>query len=432
MQSLTTYFKTAHRTEAITYICLFSLPILSLSLRHWLSGWFSILALISIATFLRNLRAPLERDEKILLWIFAAFLAVFTLSATLNGWTESSIRRIGTEFKYLVFIPLYYLLRRQERALDFLLAGIILGGIVLGLQAVYDTLFTTKGRGWGIYGPIVFGDLAALFLAFGVLTAAYQWSEQKLRPWLVASIGLSTLAVYLSGNRNGWLAAIILLAILPFLWPKRSLRRVFSTYAVLVLLLFAGFGLFQNPISDRATRAFNQFTQYFRIIDTPEFHEHNLKGDSVGFRLEQWRVALIVFRDAPWFGHGGGNAARVENEYVKRGIGHPDLYNPKSYTNIGGLHSTYFETLVNEGMVGIIVLLLFLGFPLFSFIRYRNRDPLVSSLGIVLILGYMIFGLTENPFVHDNFSSFYLTTLAVLFSTMVRRIHQPAMTTNAS
>ncbi len=404
---------------------LFLLPILSLSVRHWLSGMFSILALLALATIFRNLRQPLCREEKIILIIFAFFLTSFTISATLNNWTESSYRRIGTEFKYLLFIPLYLLLHRREKILDFLILGIVLGGIVLGLQAIYDTLFTARARGWGIYGPIVFGDLSALFFAFSLLTMVYRRPTGLWRLIVLLSIVLSLLAVYLSGNRNGWLAAITFLFILPILWPKRTLRQILAFYIGGLVIVVIAFGLFHNKISERANIAITQFSDYFTLRKDPEaFRAHNLKGDSVGFRLEQWRIALIVFRDAPWFGHGGGNASRVENEYVKKGLGHPDIYNPKSYTNIGGLHSTYFETLVNEGLIGICILIFFLGYPLYIFIRFRKHESFASSLGIILIIGYMIFGLTENPFVHDNYSSFYLTSLAVLFATMIQRKRQ--------
>ncbi len=411
----------ADNLDKFTLLCLLLMPIFSLSIRHWLSGWFSLLALVSLLTLYRSIHQPLQKEEKLLFLIFLGLLTSFILSATLNEWTASSVRRIGTEFKYLMFFPLYLLIRRSDKALHFFMAGITIGAIVLGLQAIYDTLFTDKGRGAGIYGPIVFGDLSILFFCVNLLLLTLTKKQKSFTLLLVISLVMSGLATYLSGNRNAWLAAILLLLLIPFLLSGRfQLRYIISIYVgILAIILIFSFS-FNTSISNRAERALTEFSNYFSIYKTPHFKQYDLLGDSVGFRLEQWRVALIVFRDAPWFGHGAGNAARVENEYVKQGIGHPDLYNPKSYTNIGGLHSTYFETLVNEGLVGLIIMLLFLGYPIFVFIRLRRYNVLISSLGIVFMLSYTIFGLTENPFVHDNFSSFYLTCLSVLFSAMLR------------
>ncbi len=408
--------------ERLVLVSLFFMPILSLSIRHWLSGWFSFLSLLAVISLSRNLRNPLGREEKALLWVFSAFLFSFILSATLNDWTSSSIRRIGTEFKYLLFIPLYILIRRYTDSEKYFFSGVIAGGLVLGLQALYEVLVLGNTRGVGIYGAIVFGDLSILFAFFGILFLAYKRPSGKIRIFCLLSIALALTATYLSGDRNGWLAGIILGLMAPFLLPSRiNLKKLVTTYAFLSVLLALLFFVIDNPISKRAELAIDQTTHYFENMGAPDFKDYNLRGDSAGFRLEQWRVGLIAFRDAPWIGYGPGNAARTENEYVKRGIGHPHLYNPKAYTNIGGLHSTYFETLVNQGILGVLALFFFLGYPLYVFYRNRHRSPFISTSGIILILSYMIFGLTENPFVHDNFSSFYLTALAVLFTAAVRQ-----------
>ncbi len=147
----------------VLLLLVFLFPILSLSVRHWLSGIFSLLFLFGLGAIRKRGKA-LYREEKILLAIIAVHLLVFVVSATLNGWTENSYRRMGTEFKYVMFFPIYLYIRRYPEALKFFLSGIVIGAIVLGMQALYDTIFTHFHRGFGIYGPIIFGDLGVLFL----------------------------------------------------------------------------------------------------------------------------------------------------------------------------------------------------------------------------------------------------------------------------
>jgi hypothetical protein len=60
-------------------------------------------------------------------------------------------------------------------------------------------------------------------------------------------------------------------------------------------------------------------------------------------------------------------------------------------------------------------------YPIYIFTRARKYDPLLSTAGIIFVANYMIFGISENPFVHDNFSSVYIIFLSVFFSETIRK-----------
>lgn len=419
-------FKTKNLIEKSVLLLIFLFPILSLSVRHWLSGIFSILALLSVI-YLFKKHDKLYTEEKILLWIFFAFIFSFILSATLNDWTYTSLKRIDTESKYLLFFPLYIFLRQFVPLRDILLTGSVLGGLMLGLQALYDVYFTTHERGWGIYGPIILGDLSVLFFSFSTCMLIYNKPKLPFTVLLIVSIFFSVIATYLSGTRNAWLALFISLPILLFfLWQSHKSKILLFTYIFLIsiTLIISAFSV--TSIKGRAVIAYDEINLFIRH-GAPD--DYNLIGSAVGFRLEQWRVATKIFQNAPFFGYGGGNAGKQVNQYVEKGLAHKDLFNPKAEKSIGGLHSTYFDTLVNEGLIGLIMLFIFLLYPLFTFITLRKYDQLTSSLGLLLIINYMIFGATENPFIYDNFSSVYLIFLAVLFSDIVAKSYKAKMTT---
>jgi len=393
-------------------------PILSLSVRHWLSGIFSLIVLLALV-FAWTGREKLYKEEKALFIIFALFIASFIISATLNGWTESSIRRIGTEFKFVMFFPLYLLIRRYPQAIVWLVSGIVIGAVVLGLQAIYDTFFTRIGRGNGIYGPIIFGDLAVLFAAISAIVLRYA-SKKTGSDYLFYGVAilLGLLAGYFSGSRNAWLAAIILFLLLPFLvMEKIKIRKLLISYAVVAVIGMSLVFLGPEKLVKRADIAVQEYSQY----TGDSVDEGELFHSSIGFRLEQWRVALELFTEKPIFGFGAGNAGREINRYVKSGLAHPDLYNEHAYHGITGVHSTYFEVLVTEGIVGLAIVGIMLLYPMYIFFKSRGNNPMLSSVGVVFMSGYAIFALTENPFVHDNFASMYLVLLAVIFS---RAIHE--------
>jgi len=295
--------------------------------------------------------------------------------------------------------------------------GILLGGVVLGLQAIFDVLYLGLNQGGGIYGSIIFGDLSVLFFSITLILLFFTTKHSKTTYLYIFSLILSALAVYLSGSRNAWFASLISVFLIPLLCYKHMRYKKVILVIFPIVLIVSSAILLTDNIQKRLALAYSEFTTY--MVDGAPINT-SLSDSSVGTRLEQWRVALHLTKDAPFFGYGGGNAGKHVTRYAQQGLAHPDLNNPDTEKGIGGLHSTYFETLINEGMIGLIIMLLFLLYPLYEFFKTRNFNPLLSAVGVIFITNYMIFGITENPFVHDNFSSVYLIFLSVFFSEVIR------------
>ena len=104
---------------------------------------------------------------------------------------------------------------------------------------------------------------------------------------------------------------------------------------------------------------------------------------------------------------------------MKEGKAHPDLYDLPSETGIGDTWSTYVDSLVHEGSFGFIILMIFLLYPMYIWLKLRKYNYLTSSIGVLFTLNFMIFGISENPFISDNATSVYLIFLAVLFSSLI-------------
>lgn len=402
--------------EKFVVLAILIFPILSLSVRHWLSGIYSLLALLALSIVFRKPH-NLHKEEKILFALFTLLLVSFIISASLNGWSDNSIRRLGAVLKYVLFFPIYLLIRQFKDLSSFLFVGIVLGGAILGLQALFDVFYSGLEQGWGIYGSIIFGDLSILFFSITLILLFFTTGHTKKTYLYIFCLILSALAVYLSGSRNAWLASLFTLFAIPLLCYKfmRYKRAILIIIPIIIITVSAS--LFTDSMQKRLALGIDEFTTY---ITQGAPNDIPIKLNSIGFRLETWRVAMIIIKEAPYFGFGGGNAGKHVSHYAQKGLAHPDLVNPDTEKGIGGLHSTYFETLLNEGSIGLIIMLLFLFYPMYIFITARKFDPLLSTIGILFIANYMIFGVSENPFVHDNFSSVYLIFLSVFFSEILR------------
>lgn len=405
--------------ENILVLSILLFPILSLSVRHWLSGIFSVVALIALILVFRRSH-DLYKEEKILFVLFALLLLSFFISATLNGWSDNSIRRTGTVLKYILFFPVYLLIRQYSDLSKILFTGIVVGGAILGIQAIIDVFYKGLGQGWGIYGSIIFGDLSILFFSITLILLFFTQNLNKTTYIVIFSLILSALAVYLSGSRNAWLTAIFTIIAVPLLSYRFMKYRRVILIIIPILIITASTSLFTDTMHKRLVLASSEFSTF---ITEGAPKDIPIKTNSVGHRLESWRAALQITQNAFLFGYGGGNAGKQVSRYAQKGLAHPDLINPDTEKGIGGLHSTYFETLLNEGIIGLIIMFLFLLYPLSEFIKARKFNPLLSTIGIIFIANYMIFGISENPFVHDNFSSVYLILLSVFFSETIRNKH---------
>ncbi|HET7921255.1 MAG TPA: O-antigen ligase family protein, partial [Gammaproteobacteria bacterium] len=134
--------------------------------------------------------------------------------------------------------------------------------------------------------------------------------------------------------------------------------------------------------------------------------------------LEMWRVAWQIFLHHPLMGAGSGafmkeTARMVETHDISPGI-----------TRYDHPHNDYFNAMVSWGVLGLVAYLLVLGLPLKLYIgavRTGTGDRKAAGfVGIIMISGLLIFGLTETMFTHSIVMSWYVTFTAMLTAIMLR------------
>ncbi|MDR2876865.1 MAG: hypothetical protein LBV36_02315, partial [Chromatiales bacterium] len=120
---------------------------------------------------------------------------------------------------------------------------------------------------------------------------------------------------------------------------------------------------------------------------------------------------LRIAADHPLFGIGVANVGPIINEYVDAGMASKAIWADRA--DVGGashLHSAYFDALVFKGVMGLVALLAVLLYPLWLALRYGRGLP-ARPVMVGLATAFLIFGLTEDPFVRNNFTSIYLLFL---------------------
>lgn len=143
-------------------------------------------------------------------------------------------------------------------------------------------------------------------------------------------------------------------------------------------------------------------------------YRYPLVRTPIGQRLEMWRAALRIFAAHPFLGVGTGGYQEATRRLVAGGEVAPDT------SQFDHPHNDYFDALANRGVLGFVALLMLLGVPAWEFgraLRGPGTQRMTAGLaGLLVVIGYAIFGLTETLFIHSATITWYAMMTALFFA----------------
>jgi O-antigen ligase len=389
---------------------IFLFPLCINTLRHWVSSIFILIFLFSISA-VKKYKWDLKKEEKIFLLILLLHVLTVLVSNLLAGWTYASHRWFfAGEIRLLLAIPIYLYLRQIPDIWKWILRGIPLGAVIIGLTGIidfsmrYSTGDISMIFAEGAYGHIFQGNIAALLSIFR--TGAV----------------LALTGAVLSVTRNAWLS-LVLLYFVAFLL-KGGVSKYSSAFSfkrfVVILVVFIPALYFLSGIDYVKAR-------FERVVEEPVayFNADRSKPipfTSIGFRLEQWRGVLLAFEEKPLLGHGVGNMGKVTNVLIREGKINEVVY--LEHTEKTGrpthVHSAYFEFLGDTGLIGLTFTLLMLGYPMYVAVKKRQRNNHAWKFVFIHSFAFAIASLTEVPFIRNNWTSVFLVFGLVFFVWLIQ------------
>lgn len=393
--------------EQLAYIAIFLFPVAGNSVRSWSSALFTLIVLLALAT--RPWKGVVMQNwEKWVLALFVALFAVMMLSNVVNGWEHRQTREFGVQVRYLAFVPVYFLFRRYDDSLLWLVRGTVFAAAMLLLQAIYEIVGNGGWRVAGIYGPGLYATQALLFAT--VLFFALR--DQRLSSWsrgvIVVALVAALLGLLLSGSRSTYLTLVAVLAIGPLVflsWRKTLLIYVAGTTTLVVCYFSVG------VFHDRVLSGLDEIQVYAALSDPV----HESRHGSVGQRLEMWRTAWMIFQDNPVLGVGRGNFPVAAAKYVEAGVAHPQSAGHPHP------HNGYLEFLVSNGSVGVALLLALLIYPYRVCSAMPPKCGSLVQLGKVFVLIFAVNSVNEAAtFIYGNFLATYLIYFSAIFAALGR------------
>lgn len=355
-----------------------------------------------------KLPVSLSSQDKWLIALFIIYPLVAILSALING---DSAREFDRPLRLLLSIPIFYLVFRQGLSRTTLFLSLAIGGIFICGVALHQVHILHLERARGDTVAIQFGNIGILIGMLSGIASFFIPSQLSYRRGLQCLLLLGCLggccASILSGSRGGWptiLIAIILLMIYfnKVKWQHLSLAAAI-TAAVGTYIYYSP----DNYIHQRIQESISEVVRYKPNTNS------SATNSSVGARLEMWLLATQLITERPILGWGQEGYEAQMQEFAKEGK------TTKIVGAFGHPHNELIDAQAKKGILGSLTLLGLYLIPLFLFASHRKSTNqavrFYSIAGVLVILSYMLFGLTQVFLGHNNGMMYYALFMSLFW-----------------
>ena len=334
----------------------------------------------------------LTTEEKYIL-VILILLPIFSLFSA--GGTHSFQRALEKSYRYLpiFFIPLFI---TSERVIKIILSLFSLSIFISFINGI----FFYKKLKWNFNARLIsFSNhpldeahilaMGSLFL-LALLIYTLKFKKYRELPIYLLAFILALIALVMTQGRGAWLGFLGGLFVVVFLLMKN--KKLFIVGVILVGVLGVG------AVTSKGLEN-NRYIKRFESIS-------NLNDPSNGIRLLLWESSIEMFKDNFPFGVGRDNASKYALEYMEKNNKYDEMKykwakaHLKEIAGSGNLHSMYFTSLAEEGILAFpfIGMFLFILYRQFRYCIARERDLnfylVVGTMG--MLVAFLVGGLTEN------------------------------------
>ncbi|MDH5369812.1 MAG: O-antigen ligase family protein [Gammaproteobacteria bacterium] len=403
-------------SEKLVFLILFLFPIAGPVIRHWNTFFFILIMIIALYFLItKKDRKPLYQEEKIFLWVFFLFFCVFIVSAVVNGWSYIQTRELDNESRFLLFIPIYLLIREYNFSKKAFFAGILLSIPVIFLfslyEYIYNILYLPDKSLNGVYSQIFIGPIAALSLLMSY-HAYKEWiKDQKKNQWLIFGyVAMGLFIIIFSQARLAYFTIIGGAVILLFIVTK-SLQKKISGFALIILIVISSYQI--DIVKNRTDLAIENVTNYFEQVDDI----NKIEMTSFGMRLEVWRSSQYSFKEHPFVGIGNGNYIEFIQKYIDQGLV------SRHVVTMVQAHNTFIEAIISKGSIGFILLLMIFYYPMYIAWKYKHKSYLSFITIATFTTAITLMSTGDSSLINKNNNIAYLLFFtAVLFSSMIQKV----------
>ena len=380
-----------------------SMPLLILNVKHASELVILILTIFGVYFSIQERKLPFFHDQlKVYSYLVLAFFLSIVMSVILSNNPIQGIGRIGSNIHFLVAPFVAYGIYKSNVDLKHIVLAIKLSVIVGTVYAIYGNIYLGVGRAEvGADSATIFGFIMVFFGFIAIIDIWTQSNKEKLFSMFI--FFLAMYSVLLSGTRIAFVITIALFFSVMFIWSIRGyLTKKRLLLIVIVVTVITAVSMNNKSFNDRIDIAFNEIKAFSVDVDS-------YWSRSIELRLSMWSGGFEAFKQQPIIGYGYQNTGLEASRHISGSYA-------KVIKSQKMLHNDYINSLVGFGILGLLVLLALLFFPLTIFFKRlkADKDYTRNAIGMLFIIALSVFAITDSIYSHNVMRSFVVFFLGVL------------------
>lgn len=306
------------------------------------------------------------------------YIVILILSTLYGSVLYKTIGYGSGEIRTLIACCLFFLFFPKDKiTVSSFPALIVIASITSFSFVIYSKYFLNIDRATWPFNPITYSMSLCLFascsLYYGLKTKRYIH---------FFSYFLFAISIFLTESRGPILSLLItsLLLIAMTILTRKNIRK---TFLLIITFILAITTLTHKPLIERIESTRNEIT----TLSTGNYNT------SIGLRLQMWMSAPYIIAEKPFFGVGD----KFKNELNKLSK-RDSFFKTIASFSPSHFHNQYIDKAVRSGIIGLILCLLTIYFPLYQCWKKRNFISKESRIIITsLAMSVTICSLTEVP-----------------------------------
>lgn len=411
--------QTARIENALLVSALALFPLLYLTLRGWTNTLTFVLFGLAVVHFLRLPRSEWSvKNISATEWSVMVALASGVLAVLISQLFRQNIvaKPYDGPLRMLLAAPVFLLLLKKR--IDFIQVFHYICPLSLLILFVCVHSDPVQMQAWGgrfstyFVDPNTFG-INTMLLAFLCLFSIDATGKDGLILRLLKYAGVLA-GVYLeikSQTRSAWIAEPAMLALwITTHWQSKSRKELLFSGSISILAII-GFYFFIDFFHARVNSIYYEISSWVNKTNTET---------STGYRFSLWQISWFLIKQNPFSGYGDlGYQSQLLMPQIQSAFSQEVI----SLMARVGPHNEYLANMVRSGIFGFVAVSLQFFVPGVVFIRgFKSVDQSIkraSAMGLCLVMGMMITGLSQEVLTLKYTNSFYGLMIAALCASVL-------------
>lgn len=387
-------------------LSLFTMPAFILTIRHGGNIAAITILLLSLVVLVSrpSVNLILNKKEKVFIFSLLLLPIIIAFDVILR---DLKFKYLDYYLRFILVIPIYFALKGAKVELKPVFIGILTGAIGTGLFSLYLKFYLNEMNATGYIFKISFGNIS-LLLGMMSLSGLFLIQDTRFKKTIYSVTGiaftLGVIASVLSGARGGWMAIPFFVGLFLMYFPVKKTYKIVSVFILVVVMVITYYS--SAHVKSRIDSTYINTKTYFSSDSLA------VVQNSTSTRLEMWKAGWKIFTEHPLFGIGSGQFRSVIKAKMESG----EIEAIPFHNHV---HNEPLQILIITGIVGLIgYMTLYVGTAYFFYnslvTSNSNRVQYLSFLGVMIVGGYFIFGLTNYSFGHQAMVLFFAVMVASL------------------